>query len=374
MKKIKGVFMKLGKAIRVFLFIGALLSVLIGTAALFAPTTVYAIINRAVGPTTIPGWGILLDNDSTEVNITQVWTDSLWKMVFQMVDSTDAVIDSAVGAERAAVAGKADSALAFTHGGIKDWHIDWGSGAGQVNLDDFDDQTAWRVFYSNTDGDVTELALGANGTYLKSNGATSAPSFGTPPGGDPGSAINDSITYGYQIYQKIDTTTALDFDQFCDGFDNFFLRTGSDAVTEITVYDNLANDSVGHFARHIHTGTTAGKIDTIVTSNKLPMGMDANGVDSVTYNIRTSHVADSVYVQVKVWKRTTELGALVFCDSVAATATTTGAWEHKTTGALEVAANAGNELEVWFIMTFPSQTANIVLAEHSEPKPWYTGR
>jgi hypothetical protein len=39
------------------------------------------------------------------------------------------------------------------------------------------DATAWRVFYSNGTGDVTELALGANGTLLQSNGASSAPSF-----------------------------------------------------------------------------------------------------------------------------------------------------------------------------------------------------
>lgn len=51
-----------------------------------------------------------------------------------------------------------------------------------ANLNDFDDQTAWRIFYSNTDGDVTELALGASGTYLKSDGASSAPTWVTPGG------------------------------------------------------------------------------------------------------------------------------------------------------------------------------------------------
>ena len=37
--------------------------------------------------------------------------------------------------------------------------------------------TAWRVFYSNGSGVVTELALGAAGTAIASNGASSAPSF-----------------------------------------------------------------------------------------------------------------------------------------------------------------------------------------------------
>ncbi len=53
---------------------------------------------------------------------------------------------------------------------------------GYTNLTSFVDQTAWRVFYSDTAGDVTELALGADGTYLMSNGAEVAPTFETPAG------------------------------------------------------------------------------------------------------------------------------------------------------------------------------------------------
>lgn len=52
-----------------------------------------------------------------------------------------------------------------------------------TDLTDFVEQTAWRVFYSNTDGDVTELALGDSGKYLKSTGTSSAPEFDTPTGG-----------------------------------------------------------------------------------------------------------------------------------------------------------------------------------------------
>ena len=53
----------------------------------------------------------------------------------------------------------------------------------------FTGQTAWRVFYSNGDGDVTELALGSDGEYLKSNGAAAAPSWATPSG-----AAHDAVT------------------------------------------------------------------------------------------------------------------------------------------------------------------------------------
>jgi hypothetical protein len=53
---------------------------------------------------------------------------------------------------------------------------------GYTDLIEFVDQTAWRLFYSNNLGDVTELALGTDGQYLKSTGATSAPIFDTPAG------------------------------------------------------------------------------------------------------------------------------------------------------------------------------------------------
>lgn len=41
--------------------------------------------------------------------------------------------------------------------------------------------TAWRVLYLNGSGSITELALGASGTFLKSNGAAAAPTFAVPP-------------------------------------------------------------------------------------------------------------------------------------------------------------------------------------------------
>jgi hypothetical protein len=48
-----------------------------------------------------------------------------------------------------------------------------------------DDHTAGnhKVFYSNGSGQLVELDLGADGTVLQSNGATSAPTFETPAGG-----------------------------------------------------------------------------------------------------------------------------------------------------------------------------------------------
>jgi hypothetical protein len=78
--------------------------------------------------------------------------------------------------------------------GIPDWVT---SPAGYTNLTQFVGQTAWRVFYSDASGDVQELALGADGTFLKSNGASVAPTFATPAGsGDVskvGTPVNNQV-------------------------------------------------------------------------------------------------------------------------------------------------------------------------------------
>jgi len=64
-----------------------------------------------------------------------------------------------------------------------------GISAGYTNLAEFVAQTAWRIFYSDGSGDVKELALGADGEYLKSNGASAIPSWAAPSG-----AAHDAVT------------------------------------------------------------------------------------------------------------------------------------------------------------------------------------
>lgn len=79
-------------------------------------------------------------------------------------------------------------------------------GGGYTNLTQFVDQTAWRVFYSNTDGDIVELALGASGTFLKSNGASSAPTFETPAGA--GTVIDFIFTDANGFDGTVSTSTS----------------------------------------------------------------------------------------------------------------------------------------------------------------------
>jgi len=83
-------------------------------------------------------------------------------------------------------------------------------GSGYTNLTSFVEQTAWRLFYSNGSGDVTELALGSSGEYLRSNGETLAPTWDTPVE-DGGNAL---------IVCASDTTYTGYCDYECDGTDD----------------------------------------------------------------------------------------------------------------------------------------------------------
>jgi len=65
---------------------------------------------------------------------------------------------------------------------------DAGAGGGYTNLTSFVDQTAWRLFYSNTAGDVTELALGTDGQVLTSAGVDIAPAF------EDAAGVGDALT------------------------------------------------------------------------------------------------------------------------------------------------------------------------------------
>jgi len=91
----------------------------------------------------------------------------------------------------------ADTPVAYDNGKYAKSTVDglvWDTpSGGYTNLTSFVDQTAWRLFYSNNLGDVIELALGTDGQYLKSTGATSAPIFDDPAGaGDMLKATYDS--------------------------------------------------------------------------------------------------------------------------------------------------------------------------------------
>ncbi len=72
-------------------------------------------------------------------------------------------------------------AVNYADNSVADNDINWGTGATQVSIIDVP-ATNWNVFYSNGSGVITELAIGASGLILKSNGTASAPTWQTDAG------------------------------------------------------------------------------------------------------------------------------------------------------------------------------------------------
>jgi len=123
------------------------------------------------------------------------------------------------------------------------------------DLTDFVDQTAWRVFYSNTDGDVTELALGSDGTFLKSNGASSAPSFATPSGSGDVSKVGTPVDNQVGVWTgdgTIEGTSGLTYDgsnlQLIGDIGSTGTRITKGWFTDLQVTNAIAGSVTGNAA------------------------------------------------------------------------------------------------------------------------------
>lgn len=101
--------------------------------------------------------------------------------------------------------------------------------------------TAHRVLYINGTGDVTELALGADGTFLKSNGAAAAPTFATPSGSGDVSKVGTPVNNQVGVWTG-DGTLEGDADLTFDTATNT-LSTGVVNVTGLTASEIVATDA-----------------------------------------------------------------------------------------------------------------------------------
>jgi len=137
------------------------------------------------------------------------------------------------------------------------------------NLTDFDNQTAWRVFYSNGSGDTTELALGADGTYLRSNGAAAAPTFDVPAWLTAAS-VND-------------------------------VNTGTSTTTAVTP-DALAGSNIG--TRMVHLLVTADDAALVIadTSGMFRVPAEMNGMVLVSAAVQVGTVSSANNPTFKVEK------------------------------------------------------------------------
>lgn len=142
---------------------------------------------------------------------------------------------------------------------------------GYTNLTEFVAQTPWRVFYSDANGDVQELALGADGTFLKSNGASVAPSFATPAGsGDMVLADVQSVT-GLKTFDK----------------DKLAMKGTSTGITTLSTANTGASNYVATL--QASTGTLAYLTDIPVVTNFATKALD--NLASVAIN--TSLISDT---------------------------------------------------------------------------------
>lgn len=127
--------------------------------------------------------------------------------------------------------------------GVPTWAAG-GGGGGYTNLTEFVAQTAWRVFYSNGSGDVTELALGADGTYLKSNGASSAPTFATPAGSGDVSKVGTPVDNQIGVWTgdgTIEGDAALTFNTATDVLSTGGLNLSGLTASQIAATDGSKN-------------------------------------------------------------------------------------------------------------------------------------
>ena len=139
------------------------------------------------------------------------------------------------------------------------------------SLTQFVGNTAWRVFYSDASGDVTELALGADGTFLKSNGASSAPTFATPAGS------GDVSKVGTPANNQVGVWTG-------DG-----TIEGDASLTFDTTTDTLAiGTSVGASTATPTTLNMGGTYADTIVSSKAKWKLYEDGTPANTYGIGIS--------------------------------------------------------------------------------------
>lgn len=102
--------------------------------------------------------------------------------------------------------------------------------------------TAWRVFYSDSGGVITELALGADGTFLKSNGAAVAPSFATPAGSGTVTATAGNLTSNSIVLGAGTTDTKVVAGIITDGTSMITLGVNTTTIGKLKMFGNTSGD------------------------------------------------------------------------------------------------------------------------------------
>lgn len=142
-----------------------------------------------------------------------------------------------------------------------------GSSLTGLQLDQFVTQTAWRIFYSNADGDIVELALGTDGYLLKAKGASAAPEWSNTFSAQ----IDDSAA---QFKSATASKGTLKFDQTGIS-DTKVVTVKYTATADVTHNPTLTSTAYNFGAINVlSTGNISGKVPMITKSDNYTLGTD----------------------------------------------------------------------------------------------------
>jgi len=148
-----------------------------------------------------------------------------------------------------------------------------------------------KVWYSDGSGDVQELALGADGTFLKSNGAALAPSFATPTGSGDVSKVGTPVNNQIGVWTG-DGTIEGDVDLTFDTATNT-LGVGLIGLNGIVQVHSVKSDASDGLLIEANNGTDVGL---------LGVGNTANATWYGTHNFESGLI--------QIGKNTTTLGKI----------------------------------------------------------------
>lgn len=143
------------------------------------------------------------------------------------------------------------------------------------------DATAHRLFYSDGSGNVTELAFGTSGQYLKALGTTTAPTWDTPTG-------SGSQSVNTEAAGSATLTTA----ELSDGAGSILNIVESNAASQTITLPTAVTADIGKFFQIYNKGTNKMTITSASTLNgdSVILGKNAGCVAYIT--------ADGVYTLV----------------------------------------------------------------------------
>jgi hypothetical protein len=177
----------------------------------------------------------------------------------------------------------------------------------------------WKVFYSDGSGDVKELALGADGTFLKSNGVAAAPTFATPAGSGDVSKVGTPVDNQIAVWTgdgTIEGVSNILFDNTTQAFEmqnindssNIFLYSANGTETNFSYIDLtrqtlslVSSDNIlvnSSNADYQFRGTSVWGIlnfSSVATADKTFTFPNASGTIALTANPTDITVPDEAY-------------------------------------------------------------------------------